>query len=300
MRRTPIAVAIAAVGAVVAVVTSQGSAGAAPAPHGFFHRNVHSCASPTPGQAACNAILEQTVTASGQAAPAALTPSGYVPADLRSAYNLPSTTAGSGQTVAIVDAYNDPNAEVDMNTYRAQFGIPACTTANGCFRKVNQSGGTTYPLTNGGWAQEISLDLDMVSAVCPNCHILLVEANTSTTLSLGAAVNTAVRLGATEVSNSYGGRETFLDNWYDSTYYNHPGVAITASTGDGGYGVEYPAASALRDRRRRHPLDARFLDPRVVRVGLVHDIHRRHRLRLLDTRRSSGLAVGSARDHRRL
>jgi subtilase family serine protease len=159
------------------------------------------------------------------------------------AYNLPSTTAGSGQTVAIVDAYDDPNAEADMNTYRTQFGIPTCTSNTGCFRKVSQSGTTKYPFANGGWSQEISLDLDMVSAICPSCHILLVEANGPTTLSLGAAVNTAVKLGATEVSNSYGGRETFLDNWYDNTYFNHPGVAITASTGDGGYGVEYPAAS---------------------------------------------------------
>ena len=243
MRGTPMAVAIAAVGAVVAVVTSQGTAGAAPAAQGLFHRYLHSCADPAPGYVACNAILAESVTASGQAAPAALTPSGYGPADLQSAYNLPSTTAGAGQTVAIVDAFDDPNAEADLAVYRSQFGLPACTTANGCFKKVGQNGTTSYPLANGGWAQEISLDLDMVSAICPNCHILLVEANTPTTLSLGAAVNTAVRLGANAVSNSYGGRETFLDNFYDNAYYNHPGVAITASTGDAGFKVEYPAAS---------------------------------------------------------
>ena len=243
MRRTRVSVVLAAVGAVAAVVTSQTGASAAPAPLGFFHRNVHSCATPTPGQAACNAILQEAVTASGVVAPAALTPSGYGPTDLRSAYNLPSTTAGGGQTVAIVDAYDDPNAEADMNAYRTQFGIPTCTSNTGCFRKVSQSGTTKYPLANGGWAQEISLDLDMVSAICPNCHILLVEANGPSMFSLGAAVNTAVKLGATEVSNSYGGRETFLDTWYDTTYFNHPGVAVTASTGDGGYGVEYPAAS---------------------------------------------------------
>lgn len=168
-------------------------------------------------------------------------PSGYNPIDLRGAYNLPSTTAGSGQTVAIVDAYNDPNAETDMNFYRSYFKIPACTTANGCFKKVNQSGGTKYPTSNGGWSQEISLDLDMVSAICPNCHILLVEASSPTFANLGKAVNTAVKLGATEVSNSYGGSESSGETTY-AAYYNHPGVAITASAGDNGYGAQVPAA----------------------------------------------------------
>ncbi len=83
----------------------------------------------------------------------------------------------------------------------------------------------------------------MVSAVCPNCHILLVEASSATLKNLGTAVNTAVRLGAKEVSNSYGGSESSSDPSYDTSYFNHPGVAITASSGDNGYGVEYPAAS---------------------------------------------------------
>ena len=169
--------------------------------------------------------------------------SGYTPCDLISAYALPSASAGSGQTVAIVDAYDDPNAESDLNTYRSAWSLTPCTTANGCFRKVNQSGGTSYPRANGGWAQEISLDLDMVSAVCPNCHILLVEASSSSLTNLGAAVNEAAKLGANEISNSYGGSESSSDPSYDTSYYNHPGIAITASSGDGGYGVEYPAAS---------------------------------------------------------
>ena len=168
-------------------------------------------------------------------------PSGYNPVDLQGAYNLPSATAGSGQTVAIVDAYNDPNAETDMNFYRSYFHIPACTTANKCFKKVNQSGGTKYPKSDGGWSQEISLDLDMVSAICPNCHILLVEASSPTYANLGKAVNTAVKLGATEVSNSYGGSESSTETSYAS-YYNHPGVVITASAGDSGYGAQVPAA----------------------------------------------------------
>jgi subtilase family serine protease len=99
------------------------------------------------------------------------------------------------------------------------------------------------PRANGGWAQEISLDLDMVSAACPKCHILLVEASSSSLTNLGSAVNEAAKLGATEISNSYGGSESSSDPSFDSSYYNHPGVAITASSGDSGYGVEYPAAS---------------------------------------------------------
>jgi len=146
-------------------------------------------------------------------------------------------------TVAIVDAYDDPNAAADLSTYRQEYGLPSCTTSTGCFRKVNQTGGTTPPSSNGGWSQEISLDLDMVSAVCPNCHILLVEASSASFANLGAAENTAAGLGATAISNSYGGSEFSGESAYDSSYYNHPGIAITASSGDGGYGVEYPAAS---------------------------------------------------------
>jgi subtilase family serine protease len=172
----------------------------------------------------------------------AAAPGGYNPADLQSAYKLPSATAGSGQTVAIVDAYNDPRAESDLGVYRSQFGLPACTTANGCFKKVDQNGGTSYPRGNTGWAEEISLDLDMVSAICPNCHILLVEAKTNSFANLATAVNTAARLGANAISNSYGGSE-YSNEVTDQSNFNHPGVAITASSGDNGYGVEFPAAS---------------------------------------------------------
>jgi subtilase family serine protease len=212
--------------------------GAAPAAAPTAVRAVHACAQVV-HKVHCDAVVMSAVRAAG-ARPDASTPSGYFPADLRSAYNLPSTTSGSGQTVAIVDAYDDPSAEADMGVYRAQFGISACTTANGCFRKVNQTGGTTYPRKDGGWAEEISLDLDMVSAICPNCHILLVEANRPTTKSLGKAVNEAAALGATEISNSYGGGDVTDAS---APYYNHPGIAITASSGDAGYGVEFPASS---------------------------------------------------------
>ncbi|EPJ42038.1 putative Pseudomonalisin [Streptomyces afghaniensis 772] len=176
----------------------------------------------------------------------ATSPSGYGPSDLQDAYGLTSAAAtnGTGRTVAIVDAYDDPDAESDLAAYRSHYGLPACTTAGGCFKKVSQTGSTTaLPTADSGWSGEISLDLDMASAICPNCHILLVEAKSASMANLGTAVNEAVGLGATYVSNSYGGGESSSDATYDSAYFNHPGVAITVSAGDAGYGAEYPAAS---------------------------------------------------------
>jgi subtilase family serine protease len=222
------------------------SHGASAAPGGPFQRGIgvffaHACDQVVgPGFAACHADV--VISDIHGNIPNSGSPSGYNPADLRAAYNLPSSTRGSGQTVAIVDAYDDPNAELDLAVYRTHFGLSACTTANGCFRKVNQSGGTSYPRRNTGWAEEISLDLDMVSAICPLCHILLVEATSSSLPDLGTAVNEAARLGAQEISNSYGGSEFGGEAGYQS-YYNHPGIAIIASSGDSGYGVQFPAAS---------------------------------------------------------
>jgi hypothetical protein len=185
-----------------------------------------------------------TGTDSGVAA-TPLVVSGNGPTQLRSAYGLPAS-GGNGRTVAIVDAYDLASAAADLATYRAQFGLPACTVASGCFRKVDQRGGTSYPPSGviNGWASEIELDLDMVSAVCPDCKILLVEADTSNLNDLGAAVDTAVALGAVAVSNSYGASEWAFEGTLDA-HYNHPGVVVTASTGDFGWadGVEYPAAS---------------------------------------------------------
>jgi subtilase family serine protease len=169
----------------------------------------------------------------------AFSPPGYHPASLRAAYKLStSTTGGSGQKVAIVDAFNDPNAEKDMNSYRSFFGLGPCTTASGCFKKVNQNGGTTYPANDVNAGIEISLDLDMVSAICPKCHIILVEANDLHVVNLGTAVNRAVTLGANVVSNSYGGSE------FAASYspYNHPGHVIVAAAGDTGTGAEQPCS----------------------------------------------------------
>ena len=156
----------------------------------------------------------------------------YGPSDLRSAYNIFSQGSAS-MTVAIVDAYGYPNAEADLATYRAHVGLPPCTTANGCFAKYDQRGGTptlTAPTYDEGWALETALDIDMVSAICPNCHIMLVEADSNSFADLDAAVNQAVTLGAKVISNSYGAGE-FNASSTTQNAYSHAGVAIFASSG---------------------------------------------------------------------
>ena len=185
---------------------------------------------------------------------------GLSPSDLQSAYRTPSS-GGSGQTIAIVNAYDNPNAEADLNVYRSHYGLPECTTANGCFKKVNQKGQEgSYPKADAGWSEEISLDLDMASAICPKCHILLVEANSTFFSDLGAAELTAASFEApgwgptTAVSNSWGAEEPFPYSEEEAEaigkeeqeldkYFEHPGIPVLASAGDLGYGVSYPAAS---------------------------------------------------------
>jgi subtilase family serine protease len=203
--------------------------------------NKHVCGAVADGIARCHA---RVVTDAGGAPAATATPNGFGPADLQAAYALPSASAGAGQVIGIVDAYDHPNAAADLATYRSTYGLPPCTTASGCFRKVAQSGTGKLPKTNGGWAQEISLDLDMASATCPGCRILLVEASSASFTDLAAAEDTAARMGATVISNSYGGSE--FSGETSSTYeghFNHPGVPITVSSGDSGYGVQFPASS---------------------------------------------------------
>jgi subtilase family serine protease len=177
-------------------------------------------------------------------------PSGYGPSDLRSAYNI---TGNGTTTIAIVDAYGYPNAEADLAVYRAQYGLPSCTTANGCFKKVNQNGVQgSYPVTDTGWSQEQALDLDMASAMCPGCKILLVQASTASYANLATAVNrAAATAGVSVISNSYGGGESGTTTY--AAAYNHPGFAITVSSGDSGYGVAFPASA-----------------PTVIAVGGTH------------------------------
>ena len=202
------------------------------------------CDAPAPGAAQCLAIV--VTEADGKTARVTATPTGYGPAQLTSAYNIP---AGFGGTVAIVDAFDDPNAESDLAVYRSTFGLPPCTTANGCFTKVNQNGAASpLPATDPTWAEEISLDLDMASAGCPSCKILLVEADSNYFSDFGPSVNRAAAMGATVISNSYASPDSAVSPTYDTLYYNHPGIAITAGTGDHGSGTghtpNYPAAGA--------------------------------------------------------
>ncbi|HEY3501581.1 MAG TPA: S8 family serine peptidase [Actinocatenispora sp.] len=216
------------------------------------------CGPAAPGHVRCLAEIRTDGAAHRSVAG---TPAGYGPADLRAAYALPAGTtvragrdagpataaghagpahagaagAGSGETVAIVDAGGDAAAAADLAVYRSTYGLPACTADDGCFRQVNQRGDAAPLPDDAGWGVEISLDLDAVSAVCPSCRLLLVEADSSGMADMAAAVDTAVRLGATVVSNSYGGRQDGGSARYAASY-RHPGVAIVASSGDDGYG----------------------------------------------------------------
>lgn len=192
-----------------------------------------------PGLARCFVLMRDDAGAHGTKPDG--TPIGLNPSDLQSAYNL-DVTGGTGQTVAIVDAYDNPNLESDLQVYRAQWGLPTCSSSNNCFQKVSQTGGTNYPQGNTGWGLEESLDVDMVSANCPNCNILVVEADSNSDKDLGASVKEASKLGALIISNSYGGGEYKTEDSSKSDY-NVPAV-VTASAGDSGYGVEFPAASS--------------------------------------------------------
>lgn len=169
-------------------------------------------------------------------------PSGYGPTEFHIAYALPTTVA-QPTTIAIVDAYDDPTIENDLNVYSQTYGLPACTTNNGCFKKVNQNGQQyNYPSADPNWALEISLDVEIAHALCQNCQILLVEAQSPSTSNLFKAEDRAVQLGANVISNSFGVGE-FSGEILQDIHFIHPGVAIVAASGDSGYGVEYPAAS---------------------------------------------------------
>lgn len=160
------------------------------------------------------------------------TPSGWAPADLQSAYNLPSAAKGRGQIVAIVDAYDNPQVAKDLATYRSTFKL-----SKAIFTKYNQEGQTSnYPARDESWGIQIDLDVEMVSASCPNCKIYLVEANSSAWSDLEAAQAEAVTLGAHIVSNSFNGAGA------DESYWDTPGVTYVASSADSGGGLQEPAS----------------------------------------------------------
>jgi subtilase family serine protease len=196
------------------------------------------CNHAQPGRFQCFALKNVTMTNLNRPG---TTPAGYGPADLWSAYNIAKAvkSRGTGQTIGIVDGYDDPNAEADLAVYRSEYGLPACTTATGCFSKVNENGHTgQLPVGNQGWAEEITLDLDMVSAACPNCHILLVEGKTNGFRHLLHGEDYA-KAHADAVSNSYGAVEVgVLTKKKFTAPYASTTSFIVASTGDDGFGED--------------------------------------------------------------
>jgi Subtilase family len=300
----------AAVAAVLAMLCSQAIAAQTISPLPPSAYTVRpACAPPSPGRASCLALALLARTAQARAhtrplgiartaglgpargtesgahpdrpgarrsfSPAQENDFGLRPQDLHAAYLLPANSESSSkQTIALVDAYNDPSAEEDLASYSSEFGLPACTTTNGCFKQVGQNGNSSslpFPATKAsltaaealckgheepetpqkqeereeacflveeaqGWSVEISLDIETAHAICQNCDITLVEAETPSFADLNAAEESAARLGATEISNSWGGPECLGGVCAeDSAAFNHPGVVITAAAGDNGY-----------------------------------------------------------------
>ena len=250
LRRSRLASVLVPVSLVVALATGVTPASASPvaaagaaaaAAASGSNVGVPACGEHRAQHASCFLRMHVGHDRTGRVKPAATTaaPSaGYTPSQLQAAYALP-VSSGGGQVIAVVDAYDTPNAEGDLATYRARFGLPACTTANGCFRKIDMGGGPASPY---GWDIETSLDLDMATAACPNCRIVLVEARSDGFTDIYPAIQQAVTSGASEVSMSFGMAET-ADELNHDHLFNRPGIAFTAATGDCGFGVSYPAAS---------------------------------------------------------
>jgi PKD domain len=240
---------------------------------------LEACPPPTPGHATCFALARVPAGTAAAGAKAGAKPlaqtrraagggagvtEGFTPAQLATAYAYDAAAGGGGQTVGIVDAFNDPLIESDLNEFDTHYGLAACTTANGCLKKAGQTGsGSLPPNDKEGWSTEITLDVETVHAVCPNCKILLVESNSSSFEDLAAATNEAVALGATEVSNSYGGLESFFGTT-EAAAYDHRGIPIVASTGDHGYyGWDWLNQHRAGDQMPSAPASL----PSVVAVG---------------------------------
>jgi subtilase family serine protease len=230
------------VGLAVVAMLWLASAGAAPLQADSSIRQL--CQAPPLARAQCSVLIKDSGT--GLIKPNAGGSTGYGPADLQDAYNI-DTTLGAGRTVAVVGAYDASHAESDLAAYRTQYGLPACTSESGCFAKINQEGAAS-PLPGSApsgddWDTEYALQMDMISAVCPNCNILLVEADDDQGDGLYVSVNTAAAYaGVVAMTLPWGGPEDNTVN-ASETYFNHPGIAIVAAGGDVGYGVSYPASS---------------------------------------------------------
>jgi subtilase family protein len=209
------------------------------------------CRTPAPGYSGCLSLRlvadEPAAVPGAETAPQVTEftepiPGSLTPANLTSAYGVSGAAPPGTQTIALVDAYDDATIAGDLEVFSQRFGLPACNEANGCLRKVNQSGNPTpLPASSGekerGWAQEIATDVEIAHGVCPSCRLLLVEANSNSNSTLYRAEQTAVELGATEISNSWGGEEPGGERAasVDSAYFDHPGIVVTASSGDSGY-----------------------------------------------------------------
>ncbi len=240
------------------------------------------CPVPTPGYYECEEIVEPAAYVEAKSVLGQISPEeegtgelgGWSPENLKSAYKLPAK-GGKSETVAIVDAYNYPDAEADLKVYREQYKLyynateTACTRKNECFQKINQKGESSesetasiYPEPNAGWAKEMSLDMDMVSAVCPECKLVLVEANNNSgglgdPLDLAedeaAAFKEGTKFPGTNViSNSWGSSGEHSSEAEEDVYFDHPGVQIVFAGGDSGYGPKISRNLALRDLGGRH------------------------------------------------
>lgn len=219
-----------------------------PQPRVGYAQTTQVCQPPAPGAMSCFAIARKPVSAASSdvagvqsyrldaGASSAGPAGGLTPSQLASAYGYDPAVGGAEQTVAVVDAYDDPSIEADLGAFDSHYGLPACTAGNGCLEKVGQSGsaGSLPAADTTGWSVEESLDVEIAHSACESCKVLLVEANSPTYKNLAAAVNEAVALGATEVSNSYGGAESAMGASEQAAYV-HPGVVIAAATGDDGY-----------------------------------------------------------------
>jgi hypothetical protein len=232
----------------VSLVAAQ-SAPAVQRSGSVFHVAV--CPGPAgPGNARCHAHVVTDSRGNplrGKVTSNAL-PAGFGPVQLTTAYGIPAQAGSAKTIIAVVDAYGYGKAQSDLATYRSTFHLTALVTcptdltkiSSSCFAKYNQNGVRgSYPKQNTGWAQETALDLDMVSAMCPNCSIVLVEANSAKTTDLAKAEKFAASLGVHAISNSFG----LSDNGsLSNSDYTYPGIAVTVSSGDSGYGVQYPAS----------------------------------------------------------
>lgn len=242
---------IAGVGALSLVLTllsaGLGTSPASAAPGSARAHVIETCPK-IPGRKWClsaRTSFRLAATRSGSRIAPAVASAGYGPRDLAAAYQLPATR--STATVAIVDAFDAPRVESDLAGYRRAYGLPACTTANKCFTKVNQSGrARPLPVADSDWADETTLDVEMVSAACPTCHILLVEStddDRSGHVNLETAAKTATNLGARYVSLSWGGQEFSSETAADRKYFNVPGVTYAAAAGDSDFGTSWPAVN---------------------------------------------------------